>query len=407
MRPAPAKKTPASPVKTAGGPGYRAGRHFLQIPGPSPIPERIARAIDKAVIDHRGPEFGILGQEVLEGMKRIFKTESPVVVYPSSGTGALDGCMNNLLNPGDQVLLYETGQFAALWKNMADKLGMEARFIEGDWRHGVDANRIEDILREDTAQKIRAVCCVHHETSTGITSDIKSVKAAIDAAKHPALLLVDTISGLGSVDYRHDEWGVDVGVSGSQKGLMLPPGLGFNALSERAIEEGKKKTIGKTYWNWQDMMEMNQRGWQFPYTPAVNLFYGLKESIAILEEEGLENVFARHERLGSACRAAVEHWGLEMASLDPAEHSNALTCVMLPDGHDADALRELILGKYDMSLGMGLGKFAGRAFRIGHLGYINDLTLMGVLCGVEMGLDLANVPHTAGGFDAAMRALKE
>ena len=406
MRAEHAAKQTAGGADRAGNSRYRAGRHFLQIPGPSPVPERVSRAIDTAVIDHRGPDFADLGHAVLGGMQRIFKTKSHVVIYPSSGTGAWEACLGNLLAPGDEAVFYETGHFATLWKKMADKLGIKSRLIEGDWRHGVDAGRIGDLLRKDAARKIRAVCCVHHETSCGITSDIKAVREAMDAAGHPALLLVDTISGLASVDYRHDEWGVDVTVTGSQKGLMLPPGLGFNALSERAIEESRKNGAKRSYWDWGEMLEANKTGY-FPYTPVTTLFYGLREAIAMLEEEGLDNVFARHERLGAACRAAVAHWGLETVCLEPSEHSNVLTGVMLPDGHDADALRGIILEKYDMSLGTGLGRLAGRAFRIGHLGDINELTLMGALSGVEMGLGLAGVPHQAGGVGAAMQVLKQ
>lgn len=383
---------------------YRAGRHFLQIPGPSPVPDRISRAIDAAVIDHRGPDFADLGTAVLSGMQRIFKTKSPVVIYPSSGTGAWEACLANVVAAGDQVLFYETGQFATLWKQMADRLGIETEFLPGDWRHGVDANRIEERLRQDTGYVIKAVCCVHHETSCGITSDIASVRQAIDATGHPALLLVDSISGLGSVDYEHDGWGADVTVSGSQKGLMMPPGLGFNALSERAIEVAKHGGSKRSYWDWEEMLASNVIGY-FPYTPATTLLYGLKEAIAMLEDEGLENVFARHLRLAEACRQAVAAWDLEIVCQNSAEHSNVLTGIMMPEGHDADAVRRIILERFDMSLGTGLGKLKGRAFRIGHLGDFNELTLMGTLSGVEMGLGLAGVPHKAGGVEAAMQVL--
>lgn len=383
---------------------YRAGRHFLQIPGPSPVPDRISRAIDAAVVDHRGPDFGDLGLSVLTGMQRIFKTTSPVIIYPSSGTGAWEACLLNVLTAGDQVLFYETGQFANLWKQMADRLGIETEFLNGDWRSGVDANRIEQRLRNDTSRSIKAVCCVHHETSCGITSDIQAVRKAIDSAGHSALLLVDSISGLASVDYEHDLWGADVTVSGSQKGLMMPPGLGFNALSDRAIEAAKKGGSKRSYWDWQDMLTANSSGY-FPYTPATTLFYGLKEAIAMLEEEGLDNVFSRHQRLADSCRAAVDAWELETVCLNPREHSNALTGIMMPDGHDADYVRQVILEHFNMSLGTGLGKIKGKAFRIGHLGDINELMLMGVICGVEMGLGLAGVPHQSGGVEAAMRSL--
>ncbi len=385
---------------------YRAGRHFLQIPGPSPVPDRISRAIDAAVIDHRGPDFAHLGHAVLSGMQRIFKTQSPVVIYPSSGTGAWEAALSNVISSGDRVVFYETGQFATLWKQMADKLGVVTQFIEGDWRTGVDASRIESVLREDTDRTIKAVCCVHHETSCGITSNIAAVRQAIDAVGHPALLMVDTISGLASVDYRHDEWGVDVTVSGSQKGLMMPPGLGFNALSDRALEVAKHGGAPRSYWDWHEMLASNATGY-FPYTPATTLLYGLKEAIAMLEEEGLDQVFARHERLADACRAAVATWGLETVCQNPSEHSNVLTGIMMPEGVDADQVRKIILEKFDMSLGTGLGKLKGKAFRIGHLGDFNELTLMGTLCGVEMGLGLAGVPHQAGGVEAAMQALKQ
>ena len=383
---------------------YRAGRHFLQIPGPSPVPDRISRAIDAAVIDHRGPNFSKLGLSVLSGMQRIFKTQSPVVIYPSSGTGAWEACLLNVLKAGDQVLFYETGYFATLWKQMAVRLGIETEFLAGNWRNGTDADRIEARLRQDTKQAIKAVCCVHHETSCGITSDIAAVRQAIDVVGHSALLLVDSISGLASVDYEHDKWGADVTVSGSQKGLMMPPGLGFNALSDRALEAAKHGGSQRSYWDWQEMLASNTSGY-FPYTPATTLLYGLREAIAMLEEEGLDNVFARHQRLGDACREAVAVWELETVCQNPTEHSNALTGIMMPEGHDADRVREVILNKFDMSLGTGLGKIKGKAFRIGHLGDINDLTLMGVLCGVEMGLDLAGVPHQPGGVEAAMRFL--
>lgn len=383
---------------------YRAGRHFLQIPGPSPVPDRISRAIDAAVIDHRGPDFGDLGFSVLSGMQRIFKTKSPVIIYPSSGTGAWEACLLNVLGAGDQVLFYETGHFANLWKQMADRLGIQTEFLGGDWRNGVDANRIEQRLRDDPGGLIKAVCCVHHETSCGITSDIQAVRNAIDSTGHPALLLVDSISGLASVDYEHDLWGADVTVSGSQKGLMMPPGLGFNALSDRAIDAAKRGGSKRSYWDWQEMLTANASGY-FPYTPATTLFYGLKEAITMLEEEGLQNVFSRHKRLADSCRAAVDAWELETVCLNPREHSNALTGIMMPDGHDADHVRQIILEHFNMSLGTGLGKIRGKAFRIGHLGDINELMLMGVVCGVEMGLGLAGVPHQSGGVEAAMRSL--
>ena len=384
---------------------YRAGRHFLQIPGPSPVPERIVRASSAAVIDHRGPEFADLGFSVLQGMQRIFQTQSPVIIYPSSGTGAWEACLSNLVAPGERVLFYETGYFAALWKQMSDRLNIKGEVIAGDWRTGVDANKIEAALRADPSGSIRAVCVVHHETSCGITSNIRAVRDAIDAVGHPALLLVDSISGLASVEYRHDAWGADVTISGSQKGLMLPPGLGFNALSDRAIQASKNAGAPRSYWDWEEMLAINANGY-FPYTPVTTLLYGLREAIAMLEEEGLEQVFSRHQRLGEACRAAVAHWGLETICQNTSEHSNALTGLMMPEGIDADAVRRIILERFDMSLGTGLGQLKGRAFRIGHLGDINELTLMGALSGVEMGLSLAGVPHKAGGVEAAMQQLK-
>ena len=385
---------------------YRAGRHFLQIPGPSTVPDRISRAIDSAVVDHRGPGFADLGLSVLKGMKRIFKTDSPVVIYPSSGTGAWEAALSNILKPGDHVIFYETGEFATLWKKMADRLGIVTEFLESDWGHGIDANRIEERLRSDAKRVIRAVCCVHHETSCGVTSDIAAVRAAINITGHPALLLVDSVSGLGSVDYCHDAWGADVTVAGSQKGLMMPPGLGFNALSERAIEASKVGGSPRSYWDWQEMLSANASGY-FPYTPATTLLYGLKEAISMLEEEGLENVFYRHQRLADACRAAVATWDLETVCKNPAQQSNVLTGLLMPDGVDADAVRKIILDKFDMSLGTGLGKLKGRAFRIGHLGDFNELMLMGTLSGVEMGLGLAGVPHQSGGIEAAMQILKQ
>ena len=385
-----------------------AGRHFLQIPGPSPVPDRILRAISYPTIDHRGPEFGELGLKVLAGIKKIFKTQHPVVIYPASGTGAWEAALANTLSPGDAVLMYETGHFATLWKKMAEGLGLKTEFlglpgIEG-WRRGVDAQRIEERLRADTQRSIKAVCVVHNETSTGVTSNIAAVRQAIDAAGHPALLLVDTISGLASADYRHDEWGVDVTVSGSQKGLMLPPGISFNALSPKAIEASKTARLPRSFWGWTEIVEMNKSGY-WPYTPNTNLLYGLSEALDMILEEGLDNVFARHERLAEACRSAVRAWGLEVQCIDPAVYSPVLTGVMTPEGIDADAVRKTIYEHFDMSLGTGLGKLKGRMFRIGHLGDCNDLTLMATLAGVEMGLKLAGVPLAASGLPAAMASL--
>jgi alanine-glyoxylate transaminase / serine-glyoxylate transaminase / serine-pyruvate transaminase len=379
----------------------RAGRHFLQIPGPTPVPDRILRAMDMPVIDHRGPEFKRLGLRVLAGIKTIFKTSGHVFIYPSSGTGAWEAALVNTLSPGDKVLMYETGHFAGLWKALALKLGLAPEFIASDWRSGVDPKAIEARLREDRAHTIKAVCVVHNETSTGATSEIAEVRSAIDAARHPALLMVDTISSLASIDYRHDEWGVDVTVGGSQKGLMLPPGLGFNAVSGKALAAAAAARQPKSYFSWEDMLPANKEGF-FPYTPATNLLYGLAEAIDMLHEEGLERVFARHDRHAEATRRAIRAWGLEILCREPKHYSSSLTAVLLPDGQDADALRAVALEAFDISLGTGLSKLAKKVFRIGHLGDTNDLTMLGALAGVEMGLALANVPHTPGGVRAAM-----
>jgi alanine-glyoxylate transaminase/serine-glyoxylate transaminase/serine-pyruvate transaminase len=378
-----------------------AGRHFLQIPGPTNVPDRVLRAIDRPTIDHRGPEFQALGKEVLEGMKRIFKTRHPVVIYPASGTGAWEAALVNTLSPGDKVLMSETGHFASLWQKMAGKLGLVVDLIPGDWRHGADHAEIERRLAADKQHAIKAVCVVHNETSTGVTTRIPLVRKAIDNAQHPALLLVDTISSLGSIDYRHDEWGVDVTVGGSQKGLMLPPGLSFNATSDKALAASKTAKLPRSFWDWGEMIAANANGW-FPYTPATNLLYGLREALHMLEEEGLARVFARHDRHAEATRRAVRAWGLEILCETPEEYSSALTAVVMPAGHDADRLRDVILEHFDMSLGMGLSKLKGKIFRIGHLGDFNDLTLMGTLAGVEMGLELAGVPYRKGGVLAAM-----
>ena len=383
---------------------YTAGRHFLQIPGPSTVPERVMRAIDMPVIDHRGPEFAQLGKDVLAGMKRLFNTKGDVVIYPASGTGAWEAALVNTLSPSDTVLMVETGQFATLWKNLALRLGLKPEFIAGDWRHGADPAAIEARLAEDKSRTIKAVCVVHNETSTGCTSRIGEVRKAIDRAQHPALFLVDTISGLGSLDYRHDEWGVDVTVAGSQKGLMLPPGLSFNAISTKALAAGKNAGLPRSYWSWEEMLAPNKNGF-FPYTPATNLLYGLREALKMLEEEGLDRVFARHQRHAEATRRAVGAWGLEVLCQNPAEYSGVLTAVLMPDGHSEIAFRKTVLEHFNMSLGSGLGKITDKVFRIGHLGDFNDLTLMGTLAGVEMGLELAGVPHRSGGVDAAMAFL--
>ena len=384
----------------------RAGRHFLQIPGPTNVPDRVLRAIDFPTMDHRGPEFGTLGREVLAGMKRVFKSaQGEVVIYPASGTGAWEAALVNTLSPGDRVLMYETGHFATLWQKMAAKLGLEVEFIASDWRRGADPEAIEKKLRADTDKRIKAVCVVHNETSTGVVSRVPEVRKAIDAAKHPALFMVDTISSLASIDYRHDEWGVDVTVAGSQKGLMLPPGLSFNCISPRAIKASSTAKLPRSYWAWDEMIANGKTGY-FPYTPATNLLYGLREALTmLLDEEGLDAVFARHQRHGEATRRAVRAWGLEVFALDPREYSGSLTAVLMPAGHDADRLRKMILEAFDMSLGTGLTKLGGKVFRIGHLGDFNDLTLMGTLAGVEMGLDLAGVPVRKEGVQAAMEYL--
>lgn len=381
------------------------GRHFLHIPGPSPIPDRILRAIAMPIIDHRSAEFAALGRHVLEGSKTVFKTKQPVMIYPSSGTGAWEAAIVNTLSPGDTVLMAETGHFATLWKQIATRFGIEVEFIPGDWRHGADPAAIEATLAEDKGRRIKAVMVVHNETSTGATSRIAEIRKAIDAARHPALFMVDTISSLASVDYRHDEWQVDVTVSGSQKGLMLPPGLGFNAISEKALAASKTNTLPRSYWDWQEMVKINANGF-FPYTPATNLLYGLKEALAMLREEGLDNVFARHQRLAAACRAAVKAWGLEVLCQNPAEQSPVLTAVLMPPSQDADRFRKVALDKYNISLGSGLGKVAGKVFRIGHLGECNELSLLGALSGVELGLSAAGVPHRSGGVAAAMASFE-
>ncbi|MCE4224069.1 alanine--glyoxylate aminotransferase family protein [Methylobacterium sp. C25] len=383
----------------------RTGRHFLQIPGPSPVPERVLRAMDMPVIDHRGPEFAKLGKEVLEGCRAVFQTQGPVVIYPSSGTGAWEATIVNTLNSGDKVLMFETGHFASLWRQMAARWGIETEFVATDWRRGADPSIVEAKLAEDRSHSIKAVMVVHNETSTGVTSRIAEIRQAIDRAGHPALLLVDSISGLGSADLRHDEWGVDVTVSCSQKGLMLPPGLGFTAISAKALAASKANSLPRSYWDWSEMLKPNSNGF-FPYTPATNLLYGLREAVAMLLEEGLPEVFARHQRLAAATRAAVQGWGLEVLCEEPSEYSPVLTAVLMPDGKGADAFRQVVLDNFDMSLGAGLSKLADKVFRIGHLGETNELTLMGALSGVEMGLGAAGVRHQRGGVLAAMSSLR-
>lgn len=383
----------------------QAGRHFLQIPGPSAVPDQILRAISGQTIDHRGPDFAKVGMRALEGIKTIFKTESNVFIYPASGTGAWEAALVNVLSAGDRVLMFETGHFATLWNNLAKRVGINPEFIEGDWRGGADPEKIEAYLAEDKNHEIKAVCVVHNETSTGSVSPIAEIRKAMDRANHPALLMVDTISGLASIDYRHDEWGVDVTVSGSQKGLMLPPGLSFNAASKKALKVSEKANLKRSYWDWADMIGPNKTGY-FPYTPATNLLYGLNEAIDMLHEEGLDNVFARHARHGAATRAAVRSWGLEVLCAQQGQESGVLTAVMMPKGHSADGFRATTLKSYDISLGNGLSKVADKVFRIGHLGDFNDLMLMATLSGIEMGLDKAGVPHHSGGVMAAMEHLK-
>jgi alanine-glyoxylate transaminase/serine-glyoxylate transaminase/serine-pyruvate transaminase len=383
----------------------RGGRHFLQIPGPTNVPDRVLRALSRPTIDHRGPEFARLAHAILDGLKSIFQTAGPVVIYPSSGTGAWEAALVNTLSPGDEVLMFETGYFATLWCEMAQKLGLKVDFVPGDWRSGVDSAAVERRLSEDDDHGYKAVAVVHNETSTGVTSSVPDVRAALDQAGHPALLMVDTISSLGSIDYRHDEWRVDVTVGCSQKGLMLPPGLGFNAISEKALAASNSAGLPRSYWSWQAMLAANEAGF-FPYTPPTNLLYGLREAIEMLLAEGLEDVFARHRRHGEATRRAVQVWGLEVLCSNPSEFSNSLTAVLLPEGHDSDRLCEVVLERFDMSLGIGLGRLKGKAFRIGHLGDFNDLMLMGTLAGVEAGLGLAGIPFSRGGLDAALDYLR-
>jgi alanine-glyoxylate transaminase/serine-glyoxylate transaminase/serine-pyruvate transaminase len=380
------------------------GRHFLQIPGPTNVPDRILRAMHSAVIDHRGPEFARLGSEVLENLRPVFQTAGPVVIYPASGTGAWEAAIVNTLSPGDRVLMFETGHFSQLWRQIAERFGLQVDYVPGNWRRGAAAAEVASRLGADAGHTFKAVMVVHNETSTGVTSAIPDIRQAMSQAGHPALLMVDTISSLGSIDYRHDEWGVDVTIAGSQKGLMLPPGLSFNAISEKALSANESAKLPRSYWDWQDMLGPNRNGY-FPFTPATTLLYGLREALVMLHEEGLPNVFRRHGRHAEATRTAVRAWGLEIVCEDPREYSNSLTAVFMPQGHDPDRLRSIILENFDMSLGAGLSKLAGKVFRIGHLGSFNDLMLAGTLSGVEMGLRLAGVPHQAGGVTAALQAL--
>jgi alanine-glyoxylate transaminase/serine-glyoxylate transaminase/serine-pyruvate transaminase len=383
------------------------GRHFLQIPGPTNVPDRVLRAMAAPVIDHRGPEFAALGLEVLDGMRAVFQTRGPVVIYPASGTGACEAALVNTLAPGDRVLIPETGWFSHIaWRTVAERLGLQVEYVPGTWRRGASPEELEARLAADRDHAIKAVMVVHNETSTGVTSRVKDLRGAMNRAGHPALLIVDTVSSLASIDYRHDEWGVDVSVCGSQKGLMVPPGISFNAISQKALDASARRAakFPGSYWDWPDMLKANQTGF-FPYTPATNLLYALREALTMLQEEGLPQVFARHARYGAATRAAVRAWGLEFVSEDPREHSDVTTAVFMPQGHSADAFRALVLERFDMSLGTGLGKLADRVFRIGHLGSFNDVTLAGTLSGVEMGLGLAGVPHNAGGVQAALQSL--
>ncbi len=381
-----------------------SGRHFLQVPGPTNVPDRVLRAMGRPTIDHRGPEFAELTREIIEGVRRIFKTSGHVIIFPASGSGGWEAGLVNTLSAGDKVLMFGHGFFASQWCGVATRLGLDVEFVPGDWRKGVDPAVVEDTLANDRDRSYKALLVVHNETSTGVTSRIDRVRNAIDAVGHPCLLMVDVISSLGSIDYRHDEWGVDVTIAGSQKGLMLPPGLSFNAVSEKALEAGKSARLAKSYWDWQDMLKLNTDGF-FPYTPATNLLFGLREAVAMLHEEGLENVFARHQRLAAATRCAVAAWGLENFSIDPAEHSSTVTAVLAPEGCDADELRRVVLERFDMSLGAGLGKLKGEVFRIGHLGHFNELMLAGTLCGIEMGLSAAGAGFSKGGVAAALEYL--
>ncbi len=380
------------------------GRHFLQIPGPTNVPDRVLRAMDRPVIDHRSAEFAELGIAVLEGMRKIFQTQGQVVIYPASGTGAWEAALVNTLSPGDSVLMPETGHFSQLWRQVAERFGLRVEYLPGDWRTGADPEKVAARLAADRRHSYKAVCVVHNETSTGVTSRIAEIRQAMDKASHPALLMVDTISSLASIDYRHDEWGVDVTIAGSQKGLMLPPGISMNAISEKALAASAEAGLPRSYWDWQDMLKPNSNGF-FPYTPATNLLYGLREALAMLSEEGLDHVFQRHSRHGEATRAAVRAWGLEVFCRDPREYSNSLTAVLMPEGYDADRFRKIVLDNFDMSLGSGLSRLAGKVFRIGHLGSFNDLMLAGTLCGVEMGLELAGVPYQREGVMAALASL--
>jgi alanine-glyoxylate transaminase / serine-glyoxylate transaminase / serine-pyruvate transaminase len=385
---------------------HRTGRHFLQIPGPTNVPDRVLRAMDHPVIDHRGPEFAALTREILDGLGPVFKTSGPVVIFPSSGTGAAEAALVNTLSPGDRALIFETGHFSQVWRGIAERLGLQVEYVPGNWRRGASDTELESRLAADSAHAIKAVVVVHNETSTGVTSRIGALRAAMNRVRHPALLIVDAVSSLGSIDVRQDEWEADVTVVGSQKGLMLPPGLGFNAVSEKAIAASKRATLARSYWDWRPILDQNRHGF-FPYTPATNLLFALREALRMLHEEGLPNVFLRHEKHARAARAAVQAWGLEIVCEDPREYSSSMTAFFMPDGHDADRFRAIVLEHFDMSLGVGLSKLAGRVVRIGHLGSFNDLMLAGTLSGIEMGLRMAGVPHRDGGVTAALRSLTQ
>jgi alanine-glyoxylate transaminase / serine-glyoxylate transaminase / serine-pyruvate transaminase len=385
---------------------HRTGRHFLQIPGPTNVPDRVLRAMDHPVIDHRGPEFAALTREILDGLGPVFKTSGPVVIFPSSGTGAAEAALVNTLSPGDRALIFETGHFSQVWRGIAERLGLQVEYVPGNWRRGASDTELESRLAADSAHAIKAVVVVHNETSTGVTSRIGALRAAMNRVRHPALLIVDAVSSLGSIDVRQDEWEADVTVVGSQKGLMLPPGLGFNAVSEKAIAASKRATLARSYWDWRPILDQNRDGF-FPYTPATNLLFALREALRMLHEEGLPNVFLRHEKHARAARAAVQAWGLEIVCEDPREYSSSMTAFFMPDGHDADRFRAIVLEHFDMSLGVGLSKLAGRVVRIGHLGSFNDLMLAGTLSGIEMGLRMAGVPHRDGGVTAALRSLTQ
>jgi alanine-glyoxylate transaminase / serine-glyoxylate transaminase / serine-pyruvate transaminase len=380
------------------------GRHFLQIPGPSNIPDRVLRAIDRPVMDHRGAEFAAIVKEALEGMRTVIQTRGPVVMYPASGSGAWEAAIVNTLSAGDCVLMFETGHFSRLWRQVAERLGVQVDYLPGTWRTGAVVEEIEARLSEDKTHHYKAVMVVHNETSTGTTSKIPKIRQAMNRVGHPALLMVDAVSSLGSIDYRHDEWEVDVMIASSQKGLMLPPGLAFNAVSEKAMAANKAAKMPRSYWDWQEIIELSRNGF-FPYTPSINLIYGLREAVQMLLEEGLPNVFCRHRRHGEATRAAARAWDLELVCKEPDEYSNTVTALFAPEGYSADALRAIILAKFDMSLGAGLSKLADKVFRIGHLGHLNDLMLTGTLTGVEMGLRLSGMPYREGGVMAALDSL--